>query len=170
MFERLISSGYTLGPVQFETNVPYSKKQLVVFSSPAPEVVRHSVHFFEILNESKLIFLTVLIYSYVMRKHEDATDVVGVVILRMQFWRSDMNRAVFREFVFYLMSLRNQVDIVHRNVVNLYFCYLFIKLLTYLCIKCIQESCIYKRSTVKSITIDLIDNNYLMSYIGFAKL
>ena len=50
MFERLISSGHTLGPVQLETDVPNSKKQLVVLSSPAPEVVRHSVHFFEILN------------------------------------------------------------------------------------------------------------------------
>jgi hypothetical protein len=88
MFERLISSGHTLGPVQLETDVPNSKKQLVVLSSPAPEVVRHSVHFFEI----------------VMRKHEDATDVIRVVIFRMQFGRSDVNRAVSRVLVFYSMS------------------------------------------------------------------
>ena len=50
MFERLISSGHTLGPVQLEADIPYSKKQLVVLSSPAPEGVRHPVHFFKILN------------------------------------------------------------------------------------------------------------------------
>jgi len=140
MFERFISSGYTLGPVQDETNVPNSEKKLVILSSPTPEVIRHSVHLFEI----------------VMRKHEDATDVVGVVIFWMKFWRSDMNRAVRRVFVFYLMSLRYQVDIVHRDVVNL-------------SIKRMQKSSIYKRSTVESITIDLIDNNYLMSYISFVE-
>lgn len=57
---------------------------------------------------------------YVMGKHEDAADVVRVVIFWMQFGRSDMNRAVSRVLVFYLVSLRNQIDIVHHDVVNLF--------------------------------------------------
>ena len=132
MFERLISSGHTLGPVQFETDVPNSKEQLVVLSSPAPEVVRHSVHFFEILNSfsvSQAYFdvclMPIMTVPYVMRKHEDAADVVRVVIFWMQFGRSDVNRAVRRVLVFYLVSLRNQIDIVHHDVVNLIILFLF---------------------------------------------
>ena len=70
---------------------------------------------------------------YVMGKHEDAADVVRVVILWMQFGRSDVNRAVRRILVFYLVSLRNQIDIVHHNVVNLFILLInLIELLKYL--------------------------------------
>ena len=70
---------------------------------------------------------------YVMGKHEDAADVVRVVILWMQFGRSDVNRAVRRILVFYLVSLRNQIHIVHHNVVNLFILLInLIKLLKYL--------------------------------------
>ena len=70
---------------------------------------------------------------YVMGKHEDAADVVRVVILWMQFGRSDVNRAVRGILVFYLVSLRNQIDIVHHNVVNLFILLInLIELLKYL--------------------------------------
>lgn len=56
-----------------------------------------------------------------MGEHENATDVVGIVILRVELGRGEMNRPIVGVVVLYFMSLRNQIDIVHHDVVNLYF-------------------------------------------------
>lgn len=115
-----------------QTCILDSHIKLIILQSPAPIFVRHAVHLLEVFSVHQ----------------QNTTDERLIMVFRMQFRRRNMQRSVFGVVVQQLFVDRQQINVMHCNVIVFGFC--------------VQKSDVYQRGTVESVSVHLIQDKYLM--------